>query len=52
MLTNELRATMAVDDWRKTEQMRSREALLLQELVNIVNKRDELVHHLHSQEQA
>jgi len=39
-------------DWQKTEEQRRRENLLLAELVNIVNKRDELVHHLDSQERA
>jgi hypothetical protein len=39
-------------DWQKTEEQKRRENLLLSELVNIVNKRDELVHHLDSQERA
>lgn len=39
-------------DWQKTEEQKLRENLLLAELVNIVNKRDELVHHLDSQEKA
>lgn len=39
-------------EWKKTEEQKLRENLLLQELVNIVNKRDELVHHLDSQEKA
>jgi hypothetical protein len=39
-------------DWQKTEEQKVRENLLLDELVTIVNKRDELVHHLDSQERA
>lgn len=39
-------------DWQKTEDQKRRETLLLAELVTIVNKRDELVHHLDSQERA
>lgn len=39
-------------DWQKTEDQKHRETLLLAELITIVNKRDELVHHLDSQEQA
>jgi len=39
-------------DWQKTEEQKRRENLLLAELVTIVNKRDELVHHLDSQERA
>jgi hypothetical protein len=39
-------------DWQKTEEQKVRENLLLDELVTIVNKRDELVHHLDSQEKA
>lgn len=52
LLNLELRAALSVEDWRKTEEQREREALLLEELVTIVNKRNELVQHLHSQEQA
>lgn len=52
LLIGELRSIIAIDDWQKTEEQRRRENLLLAELVNIVNKRDELVHHLDSQEKA
>lgn len=52
LLNRELRAALSVEDWRKTEAQRDREALLLAELVGIVDKRNELVQHLHSQEQA
>lgn len=41
-----------VSEWQKTEEQKIRENLLLDELVTIVNKRDELVHHLDSQEKA
>jgi hypothetical protein len=41
-----------VAEWQKTEEQKVRENLLLDELVTIVNKRDELVHHLDSQERA
>lgn len=39
-------------DWQKTEADKQREKILLDELVDIVNKRDELVQDLHHQEQA
>ncbi|XP_060519285.1 EH domain-binding protein 1 isoform X3 [Cylas formicarius] len=52
MLNEELRKIASVEDWRKTEEQRNREQTLLDELVQIVNKRDELVHHLDSQEKA
>ena len=48
----ELRAALSIEDWRKTEEQREREKLLLAELVSIVDKRNELVLNLHSQEQA
>ena len=37
-------------DWEKTEAQKHREKLLLDELVAIVNKRDQLVQELDSQE--
>lgn len=52
LLNLELRAAMSVEDWRKTEEQREREKLLLAELLTIVDKRNELVLNLHSQEQA
>ncbi|KAG4068181.1 hypothetical protein HA402_008822 [Bradysia odoriphaga] len=52
LLNRELRAALSVEDWRKSEAQRERETLLLAELVAIVDKRNELVQHLHSQEQA
>lgn len=52
LLNLELRAALSIEDWRKTEEQREREKLLLAELVSIVDKRNELVLNLHSQEQA
>lgn len=52
MLNDELQKSLAVEDWCKTDEQRNREKLLLDELVQIVNKRDELVHHLDTQEKA
>lgn len=52
MLNSELQKILAIEDWRKTEEQRAREQVLLDELVQIVNKRDELVHHLDNQEKA
>ena len=52
MLNEELRKIASIDDWKKTEEQRNREQALLDELVQKVNKRDELVHHLDSQEKA
>ncbi|XP_063698347.1 EH domain-binding protein 1 [Culicoides brevitarsis] len=52
MLTLELRAASSVEEWRKTEEQREREALLLAELLKIVDKRNELVQNYDTQEQA
>nr|XP_016929622.1 EH domain-binding protein 1 isoform X4 [Drosophila suzukii] len=52
MLNQELRAAQSVEDWRKTEVQREKERLLLEELMTIVDKRDQLVQHLHNQEKA
>lgn len=52
MLNDELQKILSLEEWQKTEEQRAREKLLLDELVQIVNKRDELVHHLDTQEKA
>eukprot|EP00057_Strongylocentrotus_purpuratus_P030472 XP_781775.4 PREDICTED: EH domain-binding protein 1-like isoform X2 [Strongylocentrotus purpuratus] len=50
MLNQELRKMMEIEDWQKTEEERQREAFLLEDLVILVNKRDELVMELDAQE--
>ncbi|CAG0894821.1 unnamed protein product [Darwinula stevensoni] len=52
LLNQELRDILAIEEWEKTDAQRERERLLLEELVDIVNKRDALVRHLHTQEQG